>query len=106
MSYEGGHKYIGLLSKMKPLREETKELKNQIICYMKKQDVSSLRVNDRQINLVNKRVKRTLNLRLLRRMVSTYTQDPVQQSTIRAFLDNVSDHLEQNAVVKEALQYQ
>lgn len=104
-SCPSGQQYVGVITKMKPLRTRSKELKQEVIAYMKKRKLDSIQVGDQKINLVNKRIKRTLNLKLLKQLIQDYTTEDTNQAQLHEFVEHVANHLDENAVVKESLQF-
>lgn len=98
--------YVSNLQKIKPLRQKTNQLKQQVMEHMQKQKLDSLQVDGKTIRLVTRSVSKSLSHRMLHTELDQYTDfDDDDKQRFREFLTHVKQQQKQNSTKKVSLQY-
>lgn len=98
--------YVSNLQKIKPLRQKTNQLKQQVMEHMQKQKLDSLQVDGKTIRLVTRSVSKSLSHRMLHTELDQYTDfDDDDKQRFRDFLTHVKQQQKQNSTKKVSLQY-
>lgn len=103
MSFSSGPQLIQTMSKMKPLRNKTKDLKQQLLSYMTSQNLKTCAVSDKTCTLYDRKVKKPMNKKMLAAQLQTYNADDRTKEQIEQFLQHCQNHLESTATVKPAI---
>ena len=90
------------MSRIKPLQQKSKNLKQELMRFMKEQKLQTCPVDDKTCTLYKRKVKKPMNRKLLLSQLEHYHTTPSTKEEIQRFIASAETHINTTAVEKDA----